>query len=163
MEGMIGETGRLRAAGHLLGGQSDCAGAWRPLPITRATALRRWRTAILTIGTVEFLVVLSRVLPPTPTHTLGERVYTLVEALAVPILLVFSTWYAERRLLGRPPKSLMAVQLGLFCLGMTLAAVPARSSFETEILGVALAALALILGAGWFLGVLVVSPLANEA
>lgn len=157
---MIGETGRLQAAGHMAPYSADPPS----LPITRATALRRWRAAILTTGTVEFLVILTRVLhEPTPTPAFGERITALIEALAVPVLLILTTSYAERHLLGRPPKSLLLAELSLFSLGTALAILASISPAVPELLADTADAAALCLGAAWFVSVLIVSPVANQA
>ncbi len=98
----------------------------------------------------------------------SERLELALNALGLPLLFLAIAYYAERRLLRRPPKPLLLYQFGLFTLGTALetACVLERVPGVVALgllgaLGRAALGLALLAVTGWFVGVLL-SPLTNE-
>ena len=102
--------------------------AYSPYPLTRASALERWRTALLAIGGIQCaLISLVTIFSPNVEIDDDGSSLTLVEPLlasvVVPLLLVAMTLHAERRLYVRPPKPLLFWQFGLFFSGTLLETV----------------------------------------
>ena len=145
----------------------------RPFPLTRASALRRWKAAIISIAAVQVAVLLV----VAAVHKYGERtgvvepserIELALNAMGLPLLFLAIAYYAERRLLRRPPKPLLLYQFGLFTLGTALETacvlnlVPGHIA-QALLPGLSHAALGLALLAvtGWFVGILL-SPVSNE-
>lgn len=97
------------------------------LPLTRASALERWRG-----GVVLFLAAQTMVVATGAVRHLGDAgfressagdmvLFWVVGVAALPLLLLGATSFAERKLLTRPPKKLLAFQAGAFLCGSVLA------------------------------------------
>lgn len=143
-------------------------------PVTRATALRRWKAAVVSISVVQIAVflVLSALRHYRSIMDSGasSRVGLLTNAIGLPLLFLAIAYFAERRLLRRPPKPLLLSQFTLFALGTAVETVCLlrlqAGAIPSELLvsfGHAALALALISVGGWFAGVLLLFPLSSDA
>jgi hypothetical protein len=145
----------------------------RPFPLTRASALRRWKAAIISIAAVQVAVLLvvsavHRYREEAGVTTSSERFELVLNALGLPLLFLAIAYYAERRLLRRPPKPLLLYQFGLFTLGTALETAGVLDMVPGDVaqafvtgLGHAALGLALLAVMGWFTGVLL-TPVSNE-
>ncbi|MEO6327180.1 MAG: hypothetical protein ABIT01_06625 [Thermoanaerobaculia bacterium] len=144
----------------------------RPYPLTRASALRRWKAAIISIAAAQGAVLLVVTAihryagrAGTDTMPFSGRLELLLHALGIPLLFLGIAYFAERRLLRRPPKPLLLYQFGLFTLGTALETacvlVPDHVANLMNGIGRAALGLAVLAVGGWFVGVLL-SPVSNE-
>jgi hypothetical protein len=135
------------------------------VPLSRPTALRRWRAAIAWTVAVQASAVLVDVASGSLAG-LGSALSGLLsvaEAGLIALVLVAMTRHAEERLLCRPPKALLGWQLGAF---VTTAVVQTALLFvhpdgdwffEPAFVAIhVLAGLGFLLVAGWLLGTKVI-------
>ena len=145
----------------------------RAFPLTRASALRRWKAAIISLAAIQVAVLLvvsaiQRYGEKTGIRSSSGRLELLLNALGLPLLFLAIAYFAERRLLRRPPKPLLLYQFGLFTLGTALETACVLDLVPGDVaqallpgLGRAALGLALLAVTGWFVGVLL-SPVSNE-
>ncbi len=135
------------------------------LPITRATALKRWRTAIAWTVAIQAAATLIDTALDSLKGSANPfaGLLSIGEAGLIALVLVLMTRHAEARLLCRPPKALLAWQLGAFIamavVETTLLFVnPAPDWFSDApfLVGHLLAFVSFLLVAGWFVGTKVV-------
>src|SRR5512140_3220861 len=131
-----------------------------PVPPSRARALVLWRRALLGFGTVEIglLAIVAAVLlfsPGAHEDLPGAALHTLGGGLVIPGLAIVLTTRAEKSLLSRPSRRLLAWDFGAFLGGslLLLAALVAGSAPSASPLrfaGVALVLAALLAIALWY-------------
>lgn len=97
------------------------------LPLTRASALERWRGGLVLAVAAQAMVVAAATLRhlgnAAPSEgSAGDMVlFWVLGVTALPLLLLGATTFAEKRLLTRPPKKLLAFHCGVFLCGSGLA------------------------------------------
>jgi hypothetical protein len=144
----------------------------RPIPWSRAAALRRWRTAIAWIVAIQGAASLVKVFVEVATRT-GDSSFELLEigeAVLLAVALVVMTRHAEDKLLIRPPKSLLVWQLGAFVSMAIWQTVLSLIDASPELIGEAsfvaghvLGGISFLLVAGWLLGAkLILSGIEDE-
>lgn len=131
------------------------------IPWSRATALRKWRTALAWIVAAQAGATLVKVFVDLVTET-GDAWSGLLSIAEVGLLAAFlalMTSHAEGKLMRRPPKTLLAWQLGAFIsmaiweTGLSFLHPAADWLGDTHFLiGHALAGISFLLVAGWLVG-----------
>lgn len=138
---------------------------------SRVTALRSWRHAIGWVVAVQASVTFVEVFVDLVTRNDNpfSGLLSVAEAGLVAGVLLLMTGHAERHLLSRPPKALLAWQFGAFTAmavwetGLTLLE-PAADWFADVPFVVChiLAAISVLLLAGWLIGTRVFLSGADE-
>ena len=127
-------------------------------------ALRSWRHAIAWIVALEASATLVRIVVDVvtrtgPTGPATSGLLSVAEAGLVAAALLVITGHAEKRLLARPPKALLAWQLGAFTAmaawGTGLSLLEPAADWFVDVpfvVGHVLAAISVLLLAGWMFG-----------
>jgi hypothetical protein len=138
------------------------------LPLSRAAAVQSWSRALWTTALTQITVLAihgafqERPVIPGDAR-IDPTIHALMGALFLPLALVSLVRRAEKRLLRRPPKALLAWQAGLYVLGSLVATFETlrMTGFEDSTplywAGHGILALSVLLVAVWFTGAFLAS------
>lgn len=133
------------------------------LPLSRAAAVQSWSRALWTAALLQVAALAIhgafQERPVIPGDAaIDPTIHALMGAMLLPLALVSLVRRAEKRLLMRPPKTLLAWQAGLYAAGSivatfeTLRLTGTKDSIALYWLGHGVLGLSVFLVAVWFTG-----------